>query len=325
MRQLLARTLVAAIRLRRRTRGPIRDDWSVELETLARTLHHYGKRSHRLPLAWQRRALGAFPSAPDSRVSVTRVDAGGVPAVWITPERAAHDAVLVYLHGGGYSIGGIRSHQAFVSKLARLAGMRALLPDYRLAPEHPYPAQLRDARSVWRYVLESGVDPTRTVIAGESAGGGLTMSTLLSLRDDAQPLPAGAAVLSPWVDLTLSGVSIDGNARFDYLARPTLETYVSRFARDGDRRHPLVSPVFGDLRGLPPLLVQVGEAEALLDDARTLVARAHDAGVDVELSEYADMIHAFQLFPGLPAARVAVDELVAFVRAKTGMDAPAGG
>lgn len=148
------------------------------------------------------------------------------------------------------------------------------------------------------------------------------MSALLSLRDDALPLPAGGAVLSPWVDLTLSGRSIDDNARFDYLARATLEVYVSRFARGVDRRHPHVSPVFADLRGLPPLLVQVGEAEALLDDARTLAARAFDAGVDVELSEYADMIHAFQLFPGLPAARVAVDELVAFVRAKTGVDAP---
>ena len=152
------------------------------------------------------------------------------------------------------------------------------------------------------------------MIAGESAGGGLTMSTLLSLRDAGEALPAAAAVISPWVDLTLSGKAIDDNARFDYLPRHVLRTYVERVTGGVDPAHPLLSAIFADLTGLPPLFIQVGGAEGLLDDARTLTARARAHGMQVELREHADMIHAFPLFLQLPESRRAIAELAEFVK-----------
>ncbi len=321
-RRLIARALLGAARWRRSVRGPLRPTWSLEHEAFTRVMHHYSKRSTWLPLAVQRRAVHALGRPPDDpRVEVERVVARGVPCAWIRPRDADRERVLVYLHGGGYSIGSIESHRHFITRIAARAGVVALAVDYRLAPEHPFPAQLDDARAVWRHVLEAGVDPRRVVLAGESAGGGLTMSTLLATRDAGEPLPAAAAVLSPWVDLTLEARAIDDNARYDYLHRAVLETYVRRVARDHDRRDPLLSPIYGDLAGLPPLLVQVGGAEALLDDARTLASRAREHGVEVTLSEYADMIHAFMLFPGLPATRDANAELVAFIDARTRAEA----
>jgi epsilon-lactone hydrolase len=314
-RSSFARALIGVVALRRRQRGPLREGWSVEVETLSRVLHHYSKRSTVLPLAWQRRAIGILkPDPSDARASFERVDAGGVPGAWIRPVGADPTRVLYYLHGGGYSIGSIDSHRRFVARLAAKANAHALLIDYRLAPEHRFPAQLDDSVAAWRWLLARGVDPRRAVIAGESAGGGLTMSTLITLRDSGEPLPAAAAVISPWVDLTLAGAAIDGNARFDYLSRHVLRTYVARVAGDMDPAHPLLSPIFADLRGLPPLLVQVGAAEGLLDDARTLAARAREHGTNVELREHADMIHAFPLLLDLAASRVAIAELAAFVK-----------
>jgi monoterpene epsilon-lactone hydrolase len=313
-RSPIARALLGAVSLRRRQRGPLRAGWSIEVETFSRVLHHYTKRSTRLPLAWQRQALGILSQREDPRSSFERVDAGGVPGAWIRPAGADRTRVLYYLHGGGYSVGSIESHRHFVARLATAADAHALLIDYRLAPEHAFPAQLEDARAAWRWLLAQGVDPRRTVIAGESAGGGLTMSTLVSLRDAAEPLPAAAAVISPWVDLTLSGAAIDDNARFDYLSRHVLRTYADRVAGTTDRAHPLLSPVFAELHGLPPLFVQVGAAEGLLDDARTLTTRARAHGVTVELREHPDMIHAFPLLAQLPESAAAITELAAFVK-----------
>lgn len=311
--------MLGAVELRRMQRGPLRPGWSLEAETISRVLHHYTKRSTILPLSWQRGALGALGQPPeDRRSSIERVDAGGVPAAWIRPDDADPSRVLYYLHGGGYSVGSIESHRHFVARLATAAGAHALLIDYRLAPEHRFPAQLDDARAAWRWLLEKGVDPRRTVIAGESAGGGLTMSTLVSLRDAGEPMPAAAAVISPWVDLTLSGKAIDDNARFDYLSRHVLRTFVERVRGDTHPAHPLLSPVFADLSALPPLYVQVGTAEGLLDDARMLAARAEEHGTSVELREHADMIHAFPLLMQLPESRTAILELAEFVRRHVG-------
>jgi monoterpene epsilon-lactone hydrolase len=310
-----ARALIAAVAMRRRQRGPLRAGWSLETETLSRVLHHYTKRSTVLPLAWQRRALGILgPPPEDRRATFERVDADGVPGAWIRPIGADPSRVVYYLHGGGYSVGSIESHRHFVAHLAAKADAHAFLIDYRLAPEHCFPAQLDDARTAWRWLLARGVDPRRAVIAGESAGGGLTMSTLVSLRDAREPLPVAAMVISPWVDLTLSGRAIDDNARFDYLSRRVLRTYVERVAGDTDPAHPLLSPAFADLRALPPLFVQVGAAEGLLDDARMLVRRAKEHGTPVELREHDDMIHAFPLLLQLPEARRATLELADFVR-----------
>ncbi|GAB5546181.1 MAG: alpha/beta hydrolase [Sandaracinaceae bacterium] len=321
-RRWIGKAFMETAKLRRRMRGPVRDAWSIEMEAWMRLMHHYGKRSTLLPLGLQRRALHALskPPAANASVTVTAADADGVPCAWFRPRGADPDRVLVYLHGGGYSIGSIATHREYIAKLARRAKVQAFAVDYRLAPEHPFPAQLDDARRVWGYLLDAGVDASRTVIAGESAGGGLTMSTLLALRDAGDPLPAAAAVLSPWVDLTMSSPSIRENERYDYVHARVLEVYAKRFARDVRRDHPLVSPLFADLEGLPPLLVQAGALETLRDDAISLSRRAREAGVDVELSVYDDMVHAFMLFAGVPDAQRATDEIVRFVQRHTSSD-----
>lgn len=305
-----------AIRLRRRMRGPILPTWGVDYEAWARFLHHYSKRSTRLPLRLQRQALASMPKAPLPRgVREERVSAGGVPATLFHREGAG-DRWLVYLHGGGYSIGSVDTHRDLILRLARAAAAHAFAVDYRLAPEHPFPAALDDASLAWRWLLARGVRPERAVLAGESAGGGLTLATLVGLRDAAQPLPAGAVVLSPWADLTLRGASIDAHARYDYLSRSILETYARRYAPH-DPRHPLVSPVFADLRGLPPLLIQAGGAEALLDDALTLAERAEQHGVPTSLRVFPEMIHVFQVLPMLSETQEAVREIGAFAQRVT--------
>lgn len=314
-RPLLVRAILGVAAWRRAQRGPLREPWSIETEALSRILHHYARRSTRLPLSVQRWAIGAMPPPPVP-AEVTPALADGVPGAWITPEGARDgERVLYYLHGGGYSIGSVASHQPFIARLARSMGARAFAIDYRLAPEHRFPAQLDDARTAWRWLLRQGIAPEQVLIAGESAGGGLTMSTLVALRDAGEPMPAAAAIVSPWVDLTLSGPSIDGNARYDFLSRPVLETYVRRLMGESDPGLPAVSTVFADLHDLPPILIQVGEAEALLDDALTLARRLADAKSPVTLHAYPDMIHAFPLMAQLPEARAAVTELADFARA----------
>lgn len=312
--RILMRGAQEAVRLRRRMRGPLRPSWSLELETWSRFLHHYAKRSTRLPLRLQRGALAMMPKPPlPHGVREERVDADSVPGAVFTLEGAS-DAWIYYLHGGGYSIGSIDTHRNLIVRIARAAGANAFAIDYRLAPEHPFPAALEDALTGWHWLLRRGADPTRVVIAGESAGGGLTLATMISLRDSGEPLPAGAVVISPWADLTLGGRSIDENARFDYLARHVLETYVRRYAAGTDPKHPLISPIHADLRGLPPLLIQAGSAEALLDDARELAERAQQAGVPTSLRVFDDMIHVFQVMPMLEESKAALRDIGEFAR-----------
>jgi epsilon-lactone hydrolase len=287
----------AAVRWRHAARGPLRPTWDEGFETWATVLHHYARRSTLLPLAWQRRAAAVVvPSSRPRDISYESVDAGGVKAEWFRAYGCDESRVLLYLHGGGYSIGSIDSHRDPVSRLCKAAGVRGLVVDYRLAPEHPFPSQLEDAVAAYRWLLDSGVDPARVVVAGESAGGALTLSMLVALRDARVTLPSAAIVVSPWVDLEMRGESIAANARYDYLSRAVLRDYVGRFVARHDVRNPLAAPIHADLRGLPPLLVLAGGAEVLLDDARGIAARARGAGVDVTLEIEADMIHAWPLF-----------------------------
>jgi acetyl esterase/lipase len=313
-RPLLVRGILGVASLRRAQRGPLRQGWSIETETLSRVLHHYARRSTRLPLSVQRWAIGAMPP-PGGSAKITQVSADGVPGAWIVPDGEDTGRVLYYLHGGGYSIGSVASHQPFIARLAQQMGARAFAIDYRLAPEHRFPAQRQDATTAWRWLLRQGIAPAQVLMAGESAGGGLTMSTLCALRDAGEPMPAAAAIISPWVDLTLSGESIDGNARFDFLSRSVLETYVRRLMGDEDPALPAISTVFAPLHDLPPILIQVGEAEALLDDAITLARRLSDAKSPVTLHAYPDMIHAFPLMAQLAEAKAALIELADFGRA----------
>jgi acetyl esterase/lipase len=309
------RMMRALVRMRRKMRGPLRPSWDEKLETWSRFLHHYAKRSTGLPIGFQRKMMGVAPRTPLTRsMRYEKIDAGGVPGEWFRGPDLDESRVLFYLHGGGYSIGSVDSHREIISRLCLASGIRGLAIDYRLAPEHRFPAQLDDALAAYRWLL-GRVAPDRIVIGGESAGGGLTFSTLVSLRDSKEPLPAAAIAISPWVDLEATGESMVANERYDYVSRKALRAYARRFVNDNELRHPLASPIYADLRGLPPLLVQAGGSETLLDDGKRIAERARRAGVDVTLEIDDDMIHVWHAFaPFLPRGQEAIERAGAFAK-----------
>ena len=259
-----------------------------------------------------------FPVPADVRCE--QVDAGGVSAEWIMTPQATAERVIFYLHGGGYAIGSVKTHRELISRISRAAGARALAIDYRLAPEHPFPAAVEDATTAYRWLLENGVEPTRIVIAGDSAGGGLTVATLVVLRDAGDPLPAAGVCLSPWVDLEGIGESMTARAEVDPMVqRDGLLAMAKAYLGDANPRLPLAAPLYADLTGLPPLLIQVGTAETLLDDSTRLAERARSAGVDVVLEPWEDMIHVWHLFASmLPEGQQAVDRIGEFIRERVG-------
>ena len=261
------------------------------------------------------RAERIFPTPLD--VKVETVTTPERPAEWLTPPGARPDAVVLYLHGGGYVIGSPRSHRHLAAAIARAAGTRALLLDYRLAPEHPFPAALEDAVAAYQWLLGQGVASGRVVIAGDSAGGGLTVATLLALRERGLPRPSGGVCISPWVDLTNTAASYTAKASVDpIVTQEGIGLMTRAYIGAGDPRRPLVSPLYADLRGLPTLLIQVGSDEALLDDAVGLAERARAAGVDATLEEWPAMIHVWHWFlPMLDEAERAIDRIGAFARA----------
>jgi acetyl esterase/lipase len=265
--------------------------------------------------------LMAQPAADDVRCEP--VDAGGIPAEWLTPADAGTERVILYLHGGGYVLGSINTHRELVSRIARASGARALLIDYRLAPEHPFPAAVEDATAAYRWLLGQGIAPERLVIAGDSAGGGLTVATLVALRDADDPLPAAAVCLSPWVDLEAIGESMTTKAEGDPNIQRNLVTMLAAaYLAGADPRSALAAPLYADLSGLPPLLIQVGTSETLLDDSTRLAAKAEAEGVTATLRPYDEMIHVFQMFAMLPEAREAVEEIGAYIRRHAGAAAP---
>lgn len=316
----LLRGIRPAVVLRRRVKGPLRPTWDPTFESLAEMFHQGSRRIIRLPLEAQRRSTGAvvlgLPSSPlYKETRFERVTANGVSAEWFRRSDAQGGPVILYFHGGGYGLGSIDTHRDLVARICRASRSSALSVEYRLAPEHKFPAQLEDALAAYRFLLTEGIDPKRIVLAGDSAGGGLVISTLVSLRDSQSPLPAAGVCLSPWTDMEIRGTTVDANERYDYISRRALVQYRSRFVRDGDVKNPLASPLEADLSGLPPLLVQVGSAEALLDDSLRFADRARLAGVDVTLRVWEDMIHVWQLFAFLlPQGAAAIDEIGDFVR-----------
>jgi acetyl esterase/lipase len=244
------------------------------------------------------------------------VDANGVPAEFVRADGAPTDAALLYLHGGGYCIGSIASHRGLAAQLSRKAQMSVLLIDYRLAPEHPHPAAVDDATSAYRYLLASGFSPARIAVAGDSAGGGLTFTTLLSLRDQQVALPAAAVAISPWTDMGCDSESFTTRAEADPMVTGAgLKRMADWFLAGQNPRDPLASPLHADLSGLPPVLVHVGDHEVLLDDAVRIAQRAREAGVDATLEVFPEMIHVFHAFAGVvPEADAALDAVAAFVR-----------
>ena len=244
-----------------------------------------------------------------------KVSANGVPAEWTEMPGADSDRVVLYLHGGGYVMGSPDTHRGLVARISREAHARCLSVDYRLAPEHPFPAALEDAMAAYRFLLAQGLSPSRLAIAGDSAGGGLTLATLVALRDAGDPLPACGIALSPWADLEGTGASATDPGIDDPLAQASDMQRVGRFYAEGRLRDPLVSPIHAAKAGLPPLLIQVGTREILLDDSRRFAEGARSEGVDVTLEEAPGLIHVYQLFPDeVPESREAVERIGAFVR-----------
>jgi epsilon-lactone hydrolase len=254
-----------------------------------------------------------------SDVHCQSIIAGNVKAEWVIPPGADTERVLLYFHGGGYVMGSINTHRAMVARMARAAGARALMIDYRLAPERPFPAAVEDATAAYRWLLDQGRPPQKIALAGDSAGGGLTLATLLALRDAQTPLPACAVPISPWTDVEGTGASVKTKASRDPMVRDAdLLRYGGLYGRNTDLRNPLVSPLYGDYRGLPPLLIQVGEAEILLDDSTRVAERARQAGVQVDLEVWDEMVHVWHVFAKLlPEGRQAIEKMGAYVSTHT--------
>jgi monoterpene epsilon-lactone hydrolase len=262
-------------------------------------------------------AIGSTsPLATHLRLEAT--DANGVPAEWSLAPGSDPSRVLLFFHGGGYCSGSIVSHRGMVTEVGRAAGVRTLAVAYRLAPEHPFPSAIEDARSAYGFLLDQGITPLRIAIGGDSAGGGLTLALMTSLRDAGRPLPGCAWLVSPWVDLQMTGASLAEKANVDPLiSKSYLEELASAYLAGGDPANPLVSPLNSDLAGLPPLLVQVGSAETLLDDAVRIARRAGAADVRVILEIWPHMIHAWHLWASqLEEGRRAIASAAAFVRAR---------
>ena len=249
-------------------------------------------------------------------VRVERTTVAGLYAEWLRPKRAPDDKVLLYLHGGAYVIGSCRSHGQMVSHIARAAGINALVPEYRLSPEHKFPAAIEDCVAVYRELLTSGIRPENIVIAGDSAGGGLTVATLLSLRDSGDPLPGAAVLLSPYLDVTASGESATTRADQDPWFRASdMKVVVSNYCGADELKNPLVSPVFAEVQGLPPVLIQVGDDEILLSDSTRFADKIRAAGGTVDIEIWPEMWHVFQLFVGkMPEARQAINKIGDYVR-----------
>ena len=248
-------------------------------------------------------------------ISTEPVNADGVSAEWVSAPNASNGAIL-YLHGGGYVIGSVISHRGMAANLSRASGCRVLTIDYRLAPEDRHPAQVQDAHTAYRWMLNNGAEPSTLFIAGDSAGGGLTVATLLAARDAGDPLPAGGICISPWVDMEGTGDSMTTKAGVDpTVSREGLMDMASNFLGDGDRRDPLAAPLYADLTGLPPLLIIVGTAEVLLDDAVRLHEKAEASGVDSTLEIWDDMVHIWPWFaPFLPEGKQAMERMGDFIK-----------
>ena len=261
--------------------------------------------------------MGEFlGGAPDGKCE--KVDAGGVPAEWVTAPGCDPARAVLYLHGGGYVIGSINTHRRLAYDISAASGARVLVIDYRLAPEHPFPAAIEDAAKAWRWLLQQGFAASRLAIAGDSAGGGLTLATLVNLRDQKLGLPACAVAISPWVDLEGVGTSITGRAAQDPMVQKDGLLWMAGLYLNGkDAKTPLAAPLHADLKGLPPILVQVGTAETLLDDATRIAEKLHAAGVDVRLAIWPNMLHVFPLFaPILSEGRDGCLEIGSFIRSR---------
>ena len=269
-------------------------------------------------IADQRAENDAFGEmlVPPAEAHVESATGTPVPALWVCMPQVAEETVIMWLHGGGYVIGSPRGYRRLGADLSAGSGARVLIPDYRLAPEHPFPAAIDDAVAIYTWLLDIGGSPERIIIGGDSAGAGLTVATLVALRDRAMPLPAGAVLLSAFADLTLSPSSWHSRRGLDSLVGDhNAPAIAAAYLGDADPTTPLASPVYADLHGLPPLLILVGDHEVLLDDSTTLAARAQADGVDVTVRVFDGLHHIWPVFaPHTGEAREAIDVVNDFIR-----------
>jgi acetyl esterase/lipase len=251
-------------------------------------------------------------------VCLKNVAADGVPSDWLEPDNAVPGRAILYLHGGAYVICSPTTHRGLAGNIAKVSCARLLLIDYRLAPEHPFPAALDDSLTAYCWLLGKGYSPEHIAIGGDSAGGGLTLATALSLRDNHEKMPAALFLLSPWTDLTFSGESIRTRANRDPLLQVDDDGWlVKAYANGHPLTHPYISPLFADLHGLPPTFIQVGTEEILYDDSTRLEQKAHLAGVDVSLETWPGMWHVFQAFaPYVPESKQAIGKIGEFIAAR---------
>ena len=251
-----------------------------------------------------------------SNTKVEKITLNNISAEWICAAGAREDRVILYLHGGGYNICSPNTHRELAANISKASGAKVLLPDYRLAPEHPFPSALEDAVSAYRWLLDIGFTGAQIAIAGDSAGGGLSIATSISLRDAGEPVPASIACISPWTDLDMSGNSIKTQAEIDpMLNLQPLKIMASNYIGDTAPRSPLVSPIYADLKAISPLLIHVGSDEMLLDDSKGIAEKAKRSGVDVTLKIYDQMWHVFHLNARvMPEAKHAINELGSFIR-----------
>ena len=254
---------------------------------------------------------------PPAGVAFAPVNAGGVPGEWATPSGANTAAVILYLHGGGYGIGSIASHRHLVAQIAQAASVRTLSIDYRLAPEHPFPAAVDDAVAAARWLMQQEIKPQHIVFVGDSAGGGLAIATCLALRDAGEATPAALVCMSPLTDLAKEGKSMRTKIDLDPMVNPeSSEAYARRYVGEhGDRKAPLASPLYADLRGLPPVQILVGTWETLLDDSTRFADRARVAGVEVDLQVWDEMIHIWPYFADIiPEGKEAIVRMGDYIR-----------
>ncbi|NDJ74868.1 MAG: alpha/beta hydrolase [Chloroflexi bacterium] len=255
---------------------------------------------------------------PPKHIEIEPIQIGELYAEWLRPTGTPHERVLLYFHGGGYVSGTCAAHRMHVAKVVDGSGLPALVFQYRLAPEHPYPAALEDALAAYRWLLGQGTDAARIAFMGDSAGAGLCLATLLAIRDQALPFPAGAVALSPWTDLACTGESYQTRQALDPVTPIDSWTVFSQsYVADNDPTLPWISPLYGNLHDLPPLRMYVGEYEVMHDDSVRFAAKAQAAGVDVRLTVGEKMIHCYPICaPLFPEATAALAEICAFLRAR---------
>lgn len=308
--RIVKRGFAAALRLQRLAGPPNPDPQGPEEELEA----------YALRLRDQLEQLAAV--APTPRwAQVRRAGDAPLPTEWVESERAEHERVVLHLHGGAYVMGSARTHRGMAAALSRVSRARVAVPDYRLAPEHRFPAALDDAVATFRWLVDGhGIAPERMAVTGDSAGGGLAVAMMLRLRDEGAALPACYVGMSPWTDLACTGESMTAMEGTDPWLRAALVPSAARgyVGPDLELEHPLVSPIYADLRDLPPMLVHSGTEEILFDDGRRLVERARAAGVEASFAAFDGLWHVFQAFPGLPETRWSLREIGAFIRRHTG-------